>query len=381
MERTNRIERTRGMEKADRIKRIYRNMSLKKALTVTVLFSIILSVLFSIMLLFLTRPWYYMLTASDPQSIAGKIYDAVTFLLLGICSIAPVITGIYYFYKHKLDTPLKELTKGTREIAHDNLEFELHCDADDELGVLCRSFEKMREELEADKKQMWRMIEQRKELNAAFAHDLRTPLTVLRGYTDFLEEYIPSKEKSDEKLLSTSRLMAKYVERLEDYVETMHRIQKIEDTPIKMTTISRTEFMRMLKDNIRLAAEEYGRQFSIQENFPIEEITADVPMLFRVIENVTRNAFRYSRSRVYICIFLENDILSVEVTDDGAGFKEEDLKKAVNPFYTSSKSGTSHFGMGLAICKILCENHGGRILIENTDDMGARVRISIRLEK
>ena len=57
-------------------------------------------------------------------------------------------------------------------------------------------------------------------------------------------------------------------------------------------------------------------------------------------------------------------MLSIEVIDDGQGFKEEDLKQALNPFYTSSKSETNHYGMGLAICKILCGNHGERFQLK-----------------
>lgn len=364
-----------------RIKSSYKNMSLKKALTVTILFSIILSVLSSIIILVVSRPSYYSLVVADPESIAVKIHDAVTILLVGVCITIPVIIGIYFFYKHKLANPLKILMDGTLQITHDNLEFALRYDSDDEFGILCKSFEKMREELQNNYKQMWRMIQQRKELNAAFAHDLRTPLTVLRGYTDFLEEYIPSAEKSDEKLLSTNRMMAQYVERLEDYVETMNTIQKLEDTPIKVVSISTVDFMRMVMDNIRLVAEEYDKQFSIQNNLTMEEIKADVSLIFRAIENVARNAFQYAKSKVFISLFLENDTLSIEVIDDGKGFKDKDLKQALNPFYTSSKSDTPHYGMGLAICKILCENHGGKISIENTHDWGAKAKISFMLEK
>ncbi len=77
------------------------------------------------------------------------------------------------------------------QIAADNLDFSVQYDAEDELGTLCKSFERMKNELLNNYKRIWRMTEERRKLNAAFAHDLRIPLTVLQGYTDFLEEYIP----------------------------------------------------------------------------------------------------------------------------------------------------------------------------------------------
>ncbi len=71
--------------------------------------------------------------------------------------------------------------------------------------MLCMAFDEMRQTLYENNREMWRSLEERKRLNSAFSHDLRTPLTVLRGYTDFLEKYIPSGKVSEQKLLENSR--------------------------------------------------------------------------------------------------------------------------------------------------------------------------------
>lgn len=225
------------------------------------------------------------------------------------------------------------------------------------------------------------MTEERRKLGAAFAHDLRTPLTVLQGYTDFLEEYIPFPEKEDTKLLETNRMMAYYIKRLEDYVEVMNKIQKLEDTPVKIQTVSIDSFMKMLDDNIKLTAKEYGKDISVTNEADLQEVRGDISLIFRVMENVMRNAFRYSETKVFVRLYEQNHLLSFEMIDDGAGFSPEALEQALNPFYTSGQSGTSHLGLGLNICKILCEKHGGSISISNTPDLGARVQFSFLLEK
>lgn len=366
----------------ERINTAYKNMPLKKALTVTVAFSLMLSFLFSILVLIITRPSYYRIAAAYPQNAtAQQIHNGITLLLVCICVILPVLTGISFFYKYKLSNALRILMDGTEQIVCDNLDFVIHYNAEDELGTLCKAFEKMREALQTNYKQMWRMTEQRKELNAAFAHDLRTPLTVLRGYTDFLEEYIPSPGKTDEKLLTTNHMMAQHVKRLEDYVETMNTIQKLEDTPIKIVSVPVSDFIEMLTDGVQLTAEEYGKQFEIENKMDLTDIKGDVPLILRTVENVARNAFQYAESKVQISLFFNHSTLFIEVDDDGTGFGAQEMEQALNPFYTSAGSDTAHCGMGLAICKILCENHGGSILINNTSCSGARVCISFTLEK
>ena len=104
-------------------------------------------------------------------------------------------------------------------------------------------------------------------------------------------------------------------------------------------------------------------------------------MIFRVLENVMRNACRYSENKVFVRLYEQDQLLYFEMIDDGAGFSLEALERALTPFYTSGQSESSHFGLGLNICKMLCEKHGGSISIGNTPDSGARVQFSFLLEK
>jgi signal transduction histidine kinase len=94
------------------------------------------------------------------------------------------------------------LKKATEKVADNDLSVEIEYDIKDEMGELCNSFEYMRKQLVANNQKMWEMMEEQKRLNAAFAHDLRTPLTVLRGYTDFLSQYVPTGKIDDKKLIS-----------------------------------------------------------------------------------------------------------------------------------------------------------------------------------
>lgn len=364
-----------------KLKKAYKNMSVRKALILTVAVSLLSASVAALAVAVATRPGYYALAETGTGEKALILHDIFTTvcILISVCVIVSVGTCI--FYQQKLSRPLQVLADGVESIAGDCLEFSMSYESDDELGQLCKSFDRMREELQLNYKKLWRMTEERKKLNASFAHDLRTPLTVLRGYVDFLEEYLPSPEKKEKKLLETNRMMAAYITRLEEYVEVMNRIQKLEDTPIRTQEISMKGFVEMLEDNLKVTAKEYRKEFSVVDETALQAVCGDISLIFRVIENVCCNAFRYAESRVWVHLFDNGRMLLFEVIDDGPGFDATSLEQALNPFYTSGQSDSPHFGLGLNICKILCENHGGSISISNTKDSNARVEFSFLLKK
>jgi nitrate/nitrite-specific signal transduction histidine kinase len=86
----------------------------------------------------------------------------------------------------KLSVPLKLLSEATKQISAQNLDFSLHYNCTDEMGKLCSSFEQMRSTLHENFREMWNILEERKLLQASIAHDLRNPIAVIEGYTEYL---------------------------------------------------------------------------------------------------------------------------------------------------------------------------------------------------
>lgn len=356
----------------------YKNMPIKKALIWTVIVSLSIALILSFIVLVLSRPSYYYFSSAGKQT-ALLWHNIVTFSSMFLCIVIAIAGGVGFFFKRKLLLPIQTLMNGTEQIAEKNLDFLIDYQSNDEFGRLCGSFNKMREELLNNNKTMWRMAEDRKKINTAFAHDLRTPLTVLDGYTDFLEDYIPSVNKKDEKLLETNRLMAHYIKRMKVYVELMTTIQKLEDTPVQRQTTPTEQFVEMLRDNIYLVADDYQKKIVLINEVAELNLNIDTALFFRVIENIAQNAFQHAENEVIMRLFLEDEVLYVEVIDDGRGFSSEALKQALLPFYQSKASNASHFGLGLSICKILCEKHGGTIFISNMKESGGKVTVSFSL--
>ncbi len=105
------------------------------------------------------------------------------------------------------------------------------------------------------------------------------------------------------------------------------------------------------------------------------QVQADLPLILEVADNLLANALSYAGSRIWVKLDYDagEGILRLYVRDDGRGFTSEELKMAVRPYYGENKGSGLHFGIGLSICKLLCEKHGGSISLSNSLDGGAIV--------
>lgn len=285
------------------------------------------------------------------------------------------------FYKREIETSLKTLFWASEKISQNCLDFQVQVSSKNELGQLCRSFEDMRAALYQNNQEMWRMLEERKRLNAAFSHDMRTPITVLKGYTDLLEKYIPDGKITEEKMLEVLDMMSAQIGRLESYTQKMSALQKLEDItsqPKNVEWISFIEKCHGIGTMLRELSQKDTLQVVYQEGTPGETLCIDEELILEVYENLVSNAIRYAKSRVWICIQIAEEFLEMIVEDDGKGFSQEALSRGANPFYREEKDSQTHFGLGLYICKVLCEKNGGELLIENGETGGkvtARFRI------
>lgn len=303
-------------------------------------------------------------------SYAAMIGLPVVYIVGGI-GIATMV-----YYKRKLRIPIAQLQNGIKRIQENDLDFCIEYNGGDELGQLCGSMEKMRKELRQNNKALWEALEQRKLLNASVAHDLRTPITVLKGYLDYLEDGILQDKLTEDKLLDTVLSMQGAVTRLEQYAECVRNLEKIENIEIKIQPENVKLLIKEMESNISQLTGKKEILFS--DGISFDEVNIDKGVLFRILENLLQNALRYAEKQINISITQNDKFLILTVKDDGKGFTETDLKKADTMFYSKDR-GKEHFGIGLGICKILCEKHGGRLFITNNKEKGACVIAKLKI--
>ena len=290
--------------------------------------------------------------------------------------VASILVAKLY-YKLKLQIPLENLNNGIYHISKQDLDFQIQYTSDDELGKLCSTFENMKNELYKNNCKMWDMLQERKTLTASISHDLRTPITVINGYLDYLDKSIEKESLTSEVLQKTIKNMTEAVKRLERYVDCVKDIQKIEDIEIKNEIHNLKDFISGMDKDFGVLAKQHNKHFEIHDFTKSLLIKTDKDMLSKVLENVFDNALRFSVDKIILTIEESSDYFCITVQDDGVGFQLEELHLATSAFYSSSVNG-GKFGIGLTICKILCEKLGGVLNLENNTDHGAKVEVKIK---
>jgi len=341
--------------------------------------------------LFTDNPWH--------RFVYGVISYGQSVLMVGWVLLCVFVTGIL-FYKRELEKPISVLMDASGKISENCLDFEMKPVKHNELGKLCRSFEDMRQALYENNRELWRALEERKRLNAAFSHDIRTPLAVLKGYQEMLRNYVPEGKFSENQLLDMIQTMGSQIERLENYTQKMSAVQKLEDIVPARSAVMLGELAEQCRESGKLLAGELDFEFCVKgfitgvsvtraaKLAEQEQVLLDKEFFLEVFENMVFNAAPFAKSRLRVTLEpVENENttkLLLIVEDDGPGFLAEALQKATEPFYGSEKDGKVHFGLGLYICKTICEKHGGALLLENKTEEekcpGSRVTASFGVD-
>ncbi|MDD3490890.1 MAG: HAMP domain-containing sensor histidine kinase [Paludibacter sp.] len=317
---------------------------------------------------------------SEQDSNRMWLYEMCIWTLPPVTYFACFVIAGLLFYKSKIRKPLALLCASSARIADSDLDFSLQYDKNDEMGTLCMAFEKMRSSLENNNREMWRQMNERRRLNAAFSHDLRTPLTVLEGHLGILQKYTPNGNLTVHDTMETYAVMAGQIERLKSYVVSMSTLQRLEDISITRTVIPADDFISQLNDTAAIVCN--GKQLRFFNKVTTTEVKIDSEIVMQVFENLLSNAMRYTNSSIDIHYSVQHGIFSIKVIDDGKGFDNADLKLAATPFYTTEKKqDTFHLGLGLNICKILCERHDGSVMLSNRADGGAVVTVQFGMTK
>ena len=287
---------------------------------------------------------------------AGYIYMGTGMVLM-----------LVLFYHNRLKKPIRIIQEGVEEFRKQNLGFPLEYDSRDEMGELCRLLDSMRENLEERYEDLWQTIENQRKLNAAFAHDLRTPLTVLKGYSEFLARYLPQGKVNAEKMVQVLELMSGQLERLTSFCKTMKSARSLEEYPVEKRRSTLEGLCRKIRGILEALSFGGEVELSLACDFPAEKQGYyDENLVLEVLENLLSNAIRTRYLRVELDTEKRGgkEYLYLYVEDDGPGFSGDGLREALEPYWGQENSG-EHFGLGLHICKTLCQLHGGAFSIAN----------------
>lgn len=307
------------------------------------------------------------------------IYNYSLFLYM---FLAYIIVGRAFFVK-RLQPALETISDMLGALNAGDYSKEIVYRNSDEMGKISRELEEFRKKLIREKRRQWEKQEEQRNINAAFAHDIRTPLTVIRGYTEFLRKYVPQGKVSQELLLEKLDTMQYQEERLLRFSNTMTELQRIEKWEISCRWIKFSDLLRRLRESAVILEQTTGKRICVSagqesEQKEEQEIFVDSECIQEVVENLLNNAVRYAKSQIVMQVATDKNELTIYVKDDGSGFSQKALRAAADVYYSEEKkngreNNSEHFGIGLSICKMLCENHNGGITFRNSIEGGAIV--------
>ncbi|MGX9754849.1 HAMP domain-containing sensor histidine kinase [Clostridioides difficile] len=276
-----------------------------------------------------------------------------------------------------INRPLKLLMDSSQKIKEKNLDFEIDYYADNELGKLCSAFSEMKDELKKSLSAQWKIEQERVEMVEALAHDLKSPLSIVKVYSEALVDDTEISEEQRQYL----EVIEANVEKSVSLVQQMQYTSELEKSCIQLqlTPVNLTQFLEQKVYYYELEARKKEISIILNIQSDIEEpVLIDIEKLERIFDNIVSNSLRYTPAggEIKISAKAEKEYMSYEICDSGTGFSAKDMHKVFEKFYRGDEARQTeggHSGLGLYIVKQLVEMLGGSIKIENAKCGGACV--------
>lgn len=316
----------------------------------------------------------------DMSPIVGGMHQTI---LVGGATALLLVFFLGWLLSSGIIRPLKALDKAAERISQGDFDARVTVKAQDALGKLAGSFNHMAGELQRSKEAERLAMEARKELIINVSHDLRTPLSSIRGYVEGLQDGIVSEPQKVKRYLEVLHSKAVYLERL---INDLFWLSKLEAGHLEMnySQMGATEFLNELSAKFADDFHAAGIFFTCQVDAALPEMKVDKGRLEQVLSNLVANALNHTSAggKVTLEAKLKGTEIMVCLTDNGAGIEPADLPYIFDRFYRGDKARSSvkgGTGLGLSIAKQIIEAHGGRIWAESTPGEGSSFTFSLPL--
>ncbi len=301
---------------------------------------------------------------------------SVILIIAAFAMVAWIYAGV--------NRPLKKLSEATQRIKEKDYDFELDVKGNDEISSLCRDFDDMRKELKAREEEQESFDQQSKELISNISHDLKTPITAVKGYVEGIMDGVADTPEKMDRYIRTIYIKANDMDRLIDELTFYSKIDT-NKIPYEFKRIDAVEYFDDCAEDVGLEMHQKGILFSYVNTLePGTEVIADAEQLTRVINNIISNSIKYmdkSKKEVQLRVFDAGDFVQAEIEDNGKGIENKDLANIFDRFYRTDLSRSSAqggSGIGLSIVKKIIEDHGGRIWATSKVGEGTVMHFVIR---
>ena len=305
---------------------------------------------------------------SLPQSSSSQVKLMAKDMIL-TATIILVFTALsvgLWIYR-SIAVPLVKLKKATKNIKEGNLDFVLEVEGNDECSQLCQDFEEMRKRLKESTEEKILMDKENKELISNISHDLKTPITAVKGYVEGIMDGVAD---TPEKMDRYVRTIYNKTKEMDHLINELTFYSKIDTNriPYTFSKLNVEDYFSDCAEELGLEMETRGIEL-VYANYVEKgvQVIADGEQIRRVIHNIVSNAIKYMekpRGIIQLRVKDVGDFIQVEIEDNGKGIAAKDLPYIFDRFYrtdvsrNSSKGGS---GIGLSIVKKIMEDHGGKV--------------------
>lgn len=305
---------------------------------------------------------------SLPQSSSSQVKLMAKDMIL-TATIILVFTALsvgLWIYR-SIAVPLVKLKKATKNIKEGNLDFVLEVEGNDEFSQLCQDFEEMRKRLKESTEEKILMDKENKELISNISHDLKTPITAVKGYVEGIMDGVAD---TPEKMDRYVRTIYNKTNEMDHLINELTFYSKIDTNriPYTFSKLNVEDYFSDCAEELGLEMETRGIEL-VYANYVEKgvQVIADGEQIRRVIHNIVSNAIKYMekpRGIIQLRVKDVGDFIQVEIEDNGKGIAAKDLPYIFDRFYrtdvsrNSSKGGS---GIGLSIVKKIMEDHGGKV--------------------
>lgn len=304
---------------------------------------------------------------------------AVIILILLLTNIA-----LTYYVSKSITKPIDYLKKAANEIKNGNLDFEVNYKSKDEIGELSSAFEEMRVKLKESIELEQQYEQNRKELVSSISHDLKTPITAVKGYVEGIIDGVADSPDKMDKYIKTIYTKTNEIDRLIDELFLYSKLD-MKKLAFNFEKVEIKKYFEHCVEELYFDLESKGIKLILEPNCNDETLViADREKLNRVVTNILYNAVKYmdmEKGKVVIELEEEDNDVVVRITDNGQGISEGKLPFIFDRFYRADPARNTQkggSGLGLSIAKHIIEEHGGRIWAQSRKAVGTTIAFTLK---
>ncbi|OGD35769.1 hypothetical protein A2V94_05395 [Candidatus Atribacteria bacterium RBG_16_35_8] len=321
---------------------------------------------------------------STLENLAQFRYSVFIILILFLVAIVIISTITTYILSKNIVKPLTQLENAALQIRKGNYDFKINTTAKDEIGDLSRTFEETRKQLKETEKIKRKYDNNRNELISNISHDLKTPITTIKGYIEGIIDGIPSSKEKKDKYLQT---IYQNTVNMESLINELFLLSELElkELPLNFVPIDIKAYLTDCVEELKfyLAEKEITLKFDADYHEQ-EMVYADREKIKRVILNIINNAVNHKASidpAITIKLTEKKEEAQIEIRDNGQGIPEKSLNNIFERFYKADKArsaNSSGTGLGLYIAKEIVMSHEGRIWAKSQEGKGTSIFFTLK---